>query len=74
MPKKNQLILSVFMTFFMALIMSGIMGFLNVGPSFLSHWPLTFITAWPIAFIVTQFVTPLAFKLMAMVAPMLSAR
>ena len=69
MPKKNQLILSVFMTFFMALIMSGIMGFLNAGPNFLSHWPLTFVTAWPIAFVVTQFVTPMAFKLTAMVAP-----
>lgn len=69
MPRKNQIILSVFITFFMALIMSGIMGFLNDGPEFVSHWPVTFLTAWPIAFIVTQFVTPLAFKLTFMVAP-----
>lgn len=69
MPKKNQIILSVFMTFFMALIMSGIMGFVAIGPEFLAHWPQTFFTAWPIAFIVTQFVTPLAFKLTFLVAP-----
>jgi hypothetical protein len=69
LPRKNQIILSVFITFFMALIMSGIMGFIMGGPEFLGHWPQTFITAWPIAFRVTQFVTPLAFKLTSLVAP-----
>lgn len=70
MPRKNQIILSAFMTFFMALIMSGLLGYINGGPEFLSHWPVSFFTAWPIAFIVTQFVTPVAFKLMFLVAPL----
>jgi hypothetical protein len=57
------------MTFMMAFIMSGIMGFISAGPQFLPHWPLTFITAWPIALIVTQFVTPLAFRIAMRIAP-----
>ena len=69
LPKKTQFVLSLCITFMMALIMSGIMGFINAGPAFLSHWPLTFITAWPIAFIVTQFVTPVAFKIALTIAP-----
>ncbi|MBU1305036.1 MAG: DUF2798 domain-containing protein [Alphaproteobacteria bacterium] len=69
MRKTTQLALGVFISFFMALIMSGIMGFINAGPAFVAHWPISFITAWPIAFVVSQFVNPLAFKLAFMVAP-----
>ena len=69
MPKSTQLALGVFISFFMALIMSGIMGFINAGPNFVSHWPMSFITAWPIAFVVSQLVNPVAFKLAFMVAP-----
>jgi hypothetical protein len=69
LPKKTQIVLSLLITFMMALIMSGIMGFISVGPAFLPMWPTTFIIAWPIAFIVTQFVTPLAFKLAFLIAP-----
>lgn len=69
MPKKTQIVLQLLMTFMMALTMSGIMGFISVGPEFFSHWPLSFIIAWPIAFIVTQIVTPIAFKLAFMIAP-----
>ena len=69
MPKKTQLVLSLFITFFMALVMSGIMGFLNAGPAHLAHWPVSFITAWPIAFVVSLVVNPLAFKLAFLVAP-----
>src|SRR5690606_28605269 len=69
LPKKTQIVLSLLITFMMALIMSGIMGFISVGPAFLPMWPTTFIIAWPIAFIVTQFVSPLAFKLPFLIAP-----
>ncbi|MDP2781209.1 DUF2798 domain-containing protein [Devosia sp.] len=69
MSRKTQLTLSVFITFFMALIMSGVMGFINAGPAFVAHWPVSFITAWPIAFVVSLVVNPLAFKLAFMVAP-----
>ena len=57
------------MTFSMALAMSGIMGFISVGPDFLPRWPLVFAIAWPIAFLVTQVVTPLAFRLAFLIAP-----
>ena len=69
MSKKTQITLSLFITFFMALIMSGVMGFINAGPGFVAHWPISFITAWPIAFVVSQLVNPLAFKLAFLVAP-----
>lgn len=69
MPKTTQLALGIFISFFMALIMSGIMGFIKIGPDFVAHWPVSFITAWPIAFLVSQVVNPLAFKLAFMVAP-----
>ncbi|MCR6634975.1 DUF2798 domain-containing protein [Devosia sp.] len=73
MPKKTLFLAQLFITFGMAFSMSGIMGFISVGPDFLSHWPLSFITAWPIAFIMTQVVTPLAFKLAHTIAPAPSA-
>lgn len=69
MPKKTLFLAQLFITFGMAFSMSGIMGFISVGPDFLPHWPLSFITAWPIAFIMTQIVTPLAFKLAHAIAP-----
>lgn len=69
LPKKTQFVLQLLMTFMMAISMSAIMGFINAGPSFLPHWPISFITAWPIAFIMTQIVSPIAFKLAFMIAP-----
>jgi len=69
MPKKTQLTLTLIMTFLMALTMSGVMGFINAGPAYVAHWPVSFLTAWPIAFVVSQVVNPLAFKLAFIVAP-----
>lgn len=69
MPKKTLFLAQLFITFGMAFSMSGIMGFISVGPDFLPHWPLSFITARPTAFIMTQIVTPLAFKLAHAIAP-----
>lgn len=60
---KTRIIGQVFVSFGMALIMSGIMGLIALGTAFLPHWPLTFLTAWPIAFFVGMFVSPLAFSL-----------
>lgn len=57
------------MTFMMALVMSGTLGFLNAGVDFLAHWPQTFIIAWPIAFIYTRLINPIAFKIAFKLAP-----
>ncbi|WP_395817266.1 DUF2798 domain-containing protein [Devosia sp.] len=60
---KTRVLGQVLMTFCMALIMSGAMGFIALGPAFLPHWLPSFLTAWPIAFVVSQVVSPVAFKL-----------
>lgn len=69
MPKKTLILAQLFITFGMALSMSGIMGFISVGPDFLAHWPVSFITAWPIAFVVSQVINPVCFKLAHLIAP-----
>jgi hypothetical protein len=69
LPKKTTLVLQIIMTFFMALCMSGTIGFINGGADFLAHWPKMFIIAWPIAFIWTRIINPIAFKLAFMIAP-----
>jgi len=63
MSKKTIVLAQLFITFSMALAMSGIMGFIALGADFLAHWPQSFIIAWPIAFVVSQIITPLSFKL-----------
>jgi hypothetical protein len=63
MSKKTIILAQLFITFSMALSMSGIMGFIALGAEFLARWPQSFIIAWPIAFVVSQIITPLSFKL-----------
>lgn len=69
LPKKTTLVLQLSMTFMMALVMSGSLGFITAGPEFLSHWPQMFIIAWPLAFIWTRIINPIAFKIAFKVAP-----
>ncbi|KKB78131.1 hypothetical protein VW35_12540 [Devosia soli] len=63
MSKKTIILAQVFISFSMALSMSGIMGFIALGADVLAVWPRSFIIAWPIAFVVSQILTPLSFKL-----------
>lgn len=65
MDKKFVLLSQVFMTFIMALTMSGLMGLIVQGPSmeWLTHWPLQFLIAWPIAFALTMVAWPAAMAL-----------
>ncbi|MHC3128113.1 hypothetical protein OB03_12870 [Brevundimonas sp. GN22] len=62
---KTLLLAQVFITFFMALSMSGIMSAIHmgVGAEWLRVWPREFIVAWPIAFVLTQVFSRLGFKL-----------
>jgi len=67
MDKKTLLIAQVLMTFMMALLMSGIMSAIALGPgrAWLSVWMKQFIMAWPIAFVLTLGVARVAFPLAA---------
>ena len=62
---KTLLLAQVFITFFMAASMSGIMSVIHMGPTmeWLQTWPREFIIAWPIAFVLTQIFSRLGFKL-----------
>ena len=63
--RKVILLAQLFISGLMALLMSGIMGFLHTGarPDFLALWAGAFFTAWPIAFVLSMGVSPLAFWL-----------
>lgn len=70
MDKKTALIAQVFMTFMMALSMSGIMSVIELGPTvvWLNHWPKIFLIAWPTAFVLTMVAWPTAMALARKVA------
>lgn len=57
MNRKVLITTQIIMTLMMAIMMSGIMSLIAMGPSmdWLRAWPLQALTAWPIAFILTQF-------------------
>lgn len=63
--KKIIIIAQVLISFMMALLMSGIFSFINLGFTelWIKTWLSNFIVAWPIAFILSLFVSALAFKL-----------
>jgi membrane protein implicated in regulation of membrane protease activity len=69
MDKKTALISQVFMTFMMALLMSGIMSLIMLGPT--AAWPgiwmTQFILAWPIAFVLTLVTWPASMMLSRLV-------
>ncbi|MEH6647789.1 DUF2798 domain-containing protein [Sulfitobacter sp.] len=52
MDKKSLILTQIFMTFLMAVSMSGIMSFISLGPTalWLSVWPKSALIAWPFAF------------------------
>ena len=70
MPTKTLLIAQVFISMMMALLMSGIMGMIALGPTelWLSSWPRSFLTAWPIAFLLSLPVGKVSFALSAMLS------
>lgn len=63
--KRTLFVAQVLITCMMALLMSGIMSLIALGPSelWLKNWPKQFIIAWPIAFVLTMFVSRFAFFL-----------
>lgn len=61
--KKTMLLAQGLISLMMAAMMSGIMGFIALGPTavWLAAWPRQFIIAWPIAFVLSLIVSKIAF-------------
>lgn len=70
MDRKSLILAKVMMTFLMALLMSGIMSMLALGPTeiWLRNWPKDFLIAWPIAFLLTNVVSRIVFPAAARLA------
>jgi Protein of unknown function (DUF2798) len=62
-------IFPIFMAFFMALLMTAVVTFMNLGfpPNFVWQWMKAFAVAWPLASFVAFVAVPLARRLTAMV-------
>lgn len=71
MDKRLLLVAQLFITFFMATTMSGIMSAVGMGLTreWLLAWPCQIPIAWPIAFLFTQAYGPLGFALAARIVP-----
>jgi hypothetical protein len=65
MTKKTLILAQLFISCMMAACMSGIMGFMALGPTttWLQVWPRQFITAWPIAFVLSMAASRIGFAL-----------
>lgn len=68
---KQRLVSVGLMSFTMALIMSGILLFINkwYSPEFFAHWFKAFSIAFPIAFTIAFFVAPIAMKIAIKIFP-----
>lgn len=65
--RKTLLLSQAIITFVMALFMSGLLSFLQLGFTsvWLHAWGHAFLIAWPAAFILIQLVGPVSFKIAA---------
>jgi hypothetical protein len=67
MEGKARFIFPVVMAFFMALLMTAVVTFINLGlpRDFLLHWMRAFVVAWPLASLVAFAAVPLARRITA---------
>jgi hypothetical protein len=67
MDGKARYIFPVVMAFFMALLMTGVITFINLGLTgdFLAQWLKAFAVAWPLASLVAFLAVPLARRITA---------
>ncbi|MBD8890376.1 DUF2798 domain-containing protein [Roseibium litorale] len=63
--KKLVFLAQIFISAFMAILMTGIMGFMHAAFSenWLVEWGMSFLTAWPVAFVLSMIVGPLSFRI-----------
>lgn len=73
--KKLVILAQLFISALMALLMTGIMGYLhnNFGANWPTEWSSGFITAWPIAFCLSLVVGPVSFRIAMFVLKLASA-
>jgi Protein of unknown function (DUF2798) len=69
MEGKARFIFPVAMAFFMALLMTAVVTFINLGlpPNFFGQWMKAFAVAWPLASAVAFVAVPLARRITAAV-------
>ena len=62
---KTLLIAQIIISCLMAFCMTGIFGFLALGPTaqFLAAWPKSFAMAWPVAFVLSMVIGKFAFAI-----------
>lgn len=73
MEGKARFVFPVTMAFFMALMMTGVVTFINLGfqADFLQRWMSAFAVAWPLASIVAFVAVPLARRITATIVRVL---
>jgi hypothetical protein len=69
MEGKARFIFPVAMAFFMALLMTAVVTFINLGfpANFFIQWMKAFAVAWPLASVVAFLAVPLARRITAMI-------
>ncbi|MGL4240151.1 MAG: DUF2798 domain-containing protein [Beijerinckiaceae bacterium] len=69
MEGKARFIFPIAMAFFMALLMTAVITFINLGfpPNYFTQWMKAFAVAWPLASIVAFLAVPLARRITAMI-------
>ena len=69
MEGKARFIFPITMAFFMALLMTAVITFINLGPtpSFLWQWMKAFVIAWPLASLVAFVAVPLARRITGLI-------
>jgi Protein of unknown function (DUF2798) len=64
---KARIIFPIAMAFFMALLMTAVITFINLGlpPDYVARWMQAFVVAWPLASAVAFLAVPLARRITA---------
>jgi hypothetical protein len=73
MEGKARFIFPITMAFFMALLMTAVITFINLGPTpvFLSQWLKAFAVAWPLASLVAFVAVPVARRITSRIVALL---
>lgn len=65
MPPKTIIVAQIFISMFMAFLMTGFFGVLHLGftQAWLIEWAKAFVIGWPVAFCLSLVVSRLGFKI-----------
>jgi hypothetical protein len=75
MDGKARFIFPITMAFFMALLMTAVITFINLGfpPNYFVQWMKAFVVAWPLASCVAFIAVPLARRITAAIVSVVGA-